>query len=107
MGVPGLHSFLRKRYPSSFSEEQVYVSDVFLDANAMLYNIAEVTKNAQEIAQLILDASNGYSQAYRARVHISIDGPAHMGKIREQRARRFNYTPITVITRDESQPGQR
>lgn len=107
MGVPGLQSFLRKRYPTAFSSNTVTVSHLYLDANALLYNIAEVTKKSDEIAQLLLDAATEYSRVYSSTVTISIDGPAHMGKIREQRARRFNYPPITVITKDESLPGSR
>lgn len=107
MGVPGLQSFLRKRYSTAFLSKPITVSHLYLDANALLYNIAELTKRPDEIAQLLLDTAREYSKVYSSLVTISIDGAAHMGKIREQRARRFNYPPVTVFTKDESVPGSR
>lgn len=83
MGVPGLQSFLRKRYSTAFLSKPITVSHLYLDANALLYNIAELTKRPDEIAQLLLDTAREYSKVYSSLVTISIDGAAHMGKIRE------------------------
>lgn len=69
---------------------------IFLDANALLYPIADTTVDPIQIAKLLLEVSREYHSMFGGDVHIYLDGPAHMGKIRHQRLRRFRYSPMTV-----------
>ena len=102
MGVLGLFSRLLTRYPSAFSKTKSSDTDkidhVYLDGNAMLYPIAEESKDPNVIGQKLLEVATMYADTYKCICHIYIDGPAHMGKIKQQRARRFQYPSLSIST---------
>lgn len=99
MGVLGLFSYLSRSYKKAFSPSRVpIIESVYLDGNALLYPIAEVTKDPAEIAASMLQVASSYGERYQCRCHIYIDGAAHMGKIRQQRMRRFLYDPVSSST---------
>lgn len=108
MGVPYLLSYLRRTYKSVFSHgDTPRLDHVYLDANAMLYQIAEVTKDPAEIAAQLVLVAQAYATVYGGQAHIYIDGAAHMAKLREQRIRRFRYDPVSVTTESNVEPGSR
>lgn len=96
MGVPGLNPFLRRRYPSAFPNRGDRYNSIYLDANALLYPIADTTADPEHIARLLLDVSREYHDLFSGNVLIYLDGPSHMGKIRHQRLRRWKYSPMTI-----------
>lgn len=102
MGVKGIFSYFRKKYQKSISnldiKNKVKFDRIYLDANALLYPIADVTKNPEEIAKLILVLAQKYGTVFNCKVCIYMDGAAHMGKIRQQRLRRFLYPPVTTVS---------
>lgn len=98
MGVPRLFSYLRRRYPSILETKASTVSSIYLDGNALLYPIAELGyKSAESIAAILLEVGKGYRDAYGCPIHLYMDGAAHMAKIRQQRFRRFQANPITLV----------
>ena len=109
MGVLGLFSTLKRRYPSVFSihKRDITLDAIYLDANALLYPISESTKIPEEIAKRLLLVAEEYARIYQCISHIYIDGPAHMGKIRQQRMRRFLYEPTSIYMTDISNVGER
>lgn len=109
MGVPYLLSYLRRTYPSVFDKgiARPKIQHIYLDANAMLYQIAEETKDPVEIARRLVSVAESYASAYGGSAHIYIDGAAHMAKLREQRIRRFMYEPVSVTTITDAEPGER
>lgn len=108
MGVPYLLSYLRKTYRSVFDKKHTpHLEHIYLDANAMLYQIATVTKDPVDIAHQLVDVAISYANVYKGIAHIYIDGVAHMAKLREQRMRRFTYDPISVPTISDIPPGSR
>jgi len=97
MGVPGLFPFLKRRYPNAFHHNKVNRYDhIYIDANALLYPIADTTSLPSSISKIVMDVAKEYGDKYGGIVHIYFDGPPHMGKIRHQRTRRFQYTPPSV-----------
>lgn len=83
---------------------------VYLDANALLYPISENTKNPTEIGNEVLSVADGYATLCKnpnSSVSIFFDGPPPMGKIRQQRMRRFQYEPTVVLTTTTAEVGQR
>lgn len=111
MGVPGLFSYLIRHYPTAFKTIQdrqaLNLDAVYLDGNALLYPISEDTKIPEEIAKNLLSVSQLYASTYACICHIYMDGPAHMGKIRQQRMRRFLYEPTSTIMSKVTQVGER
>lgn len=116
MGVRGLFAYLRQNYPNAFKASQdmpgtygksLGLTDVYLDGNALLYPIASITKNPKEIGKKLLEVAIAYSQAYSCKCHIYMDGPAHMGKVKQQRTRRFGYEPLTNILTATTNVGER
>jgi len=111
MGVPGLFSNLLRNYPVAFASDQdqsaLALDNIYLDGNAILYPIAEVTKVPEEIAKSLLQVSQQYSDKYGCSCSIYMDGPAHMGKIRQQRMRRFLYDPSVTIYTQVTDIGER
>lgn len=100
MGVPGLFPILRTTYTDSFSTKRPTISHIYMDGNAMLYPISETTKDPKMIAKLLCDTCVLYAKLYNCHITIVMDGPAHMGKIKQQRARRFTYEPVTVVSNE-------
>lgn len=111
MGVPKLFSYLYRNYPVAFSINQnqqgLNLDAIYLDANALLYPISEGTKIPEEIARSLLLVAQEYSVAYGCVCNIYMDGPAHMGKIRQQRMRRFLYEPTSTVLTQTTQVGER
>lgn len=109
MGVPRLFSFMRRTFPSSINVDKakVQISELYLDANALLYPIAEVSKDPTMIGKLLLMVAQSYGETYNCICHIYIDGPAHMGKVRQQRMRRFGYEPVSLIMSTNVDVGDR
>lgn len=99
MGVPGLFAFLSRQYGPAFKPhiQGLSLDAIYLDGNGLLYPIADITKNPQEIGRLLLEAVQEYASTFKCPCHLYIDGPAHMGKIRQQRLRRFMYEPVTMV----------
>lgn len=102
MGVPGLFSFLSRRYGDVFrilgrDRGNLDLQGVYLDGNGLLYPIANMVKKADDIARTLLEAVQEYADVFRCPCHLYIDGPAHMGKMRQQRLRRFMYDPVTMV----------
>lgn len=95
MGVPGLLPFLKRRYTSAFPTIGGKYDHIYSDSNALLYPLAATTVDPREIARLLLEVAQEYHVVYGGIVHLFIDGPAAMGKIRHQRLRRFQYPPLT------------
>lgn len=102
MGVPGLFAYLSREYPSAFVKSQSTTprkfDAVYLDGNALLYPISAETKDPAEIAKMLLIVAQQYGATHQCMCHIYIDGAAHMGKIKQQRARRFGYEPVTDVS---------
>lgn len=97
MGVPGLFTYLIQSYPSDFTRDTIPTIDsIYLDGNALLYPIAETTKVPDEIAKILLEVAQMYADHYGCMCHLYMDGAAHMGKIRQQRLRRFLYEPVSL-----------
>ena len=111
MGVVGLFSVLLRNYPVAFVNDQnqaaLALDTIYLDGNALLYPIAEVTKIPEEIGKSLLQVSQLYADKYRCPCSIYMDGPAHMGKVRQQRLRRFLYDPTAVILTQSTEIGER
>lgn len=107
MGVPRLFSTLRATFPQAFSRARPSLSHVYIDANAMLYPIAEVTKVPTSIGETILKTAQQYGNTFTSSVSLHFDGAPPMGKIRQQRMRRFQYDPVTVITTTSAEVGDR
>lgn len=111
MGVIGLFSYLLRNYPTAFNVRQnpseLRIESVYLDGNALLYPISEVTKIPEEIAKTLLMVSQQYGQVYQCTCNIYMDGPAHMGKIRQQRMRRFLYEPTSIVVSHTTEVGER
>lgn len=99
MGVLGLFSYLLRNHKGAFNTSITpTIEAIYLDGNALLYPIAETTKDPISIGQQLLQAASSYADRYRCRCHIYMDGAAHMGKIRQQRMRRFLYDPVSIST---------
>ncbi len=99
MGVPGLFAYLHRQYGRVFKVgiDGLNLEAVYLDGNGLLYPIAEQSKKPERIAQILLEAVQEYADVFGCPCHLYIDGPAHMGKVRQQRLRRFMYEPVTMI----------
>lgn len=97
MGVIGLLPWLKRRYTSAFSSGKKEKYDhIYTDSNAFLYRIAEITVDPMEIARMLLEVASEYHTIFGASIHIFLDGPPSMGKVRHQRIRRWRYPPLTV-----------
>lgn len=107
MGVPRLFSYLRNNYGSAFSRTRPILDEVYLDANALLYAIVEETKAPERIAQRLLEVAREYSVSFSCPCSIYIDGAAHMGKLKQQRSRRFLYDVPTIISTTTAEVGSR
>lgn len=116
MGIPKLQSYLRKNYPNAFkfslNVPETYgaslgLNDIYLDGNALLYPISSTTKNPEEIGKKLLQVAQAYASSFSCKCHIYMDGPAHMGKIKQQRVRRFGYEPMITIVTTSTPVGER
>jgi 5'-3' exonuclease len=96
MGVIGLFSYLKRKYPSAFNEKVMQLDDIYVDLNASLHPASDISPIPEEIGRIVLEVGQEYNRIYGARVHFHTDGVPHMGKTRHQRLRRFLYPPITV-----------
>lgn len=87
MGVQGLFGFLIRTFPSIFKTEKVSIDHLFIDGNALLYEIdGDILEGFREIILLL-------KNRYGGRVHVFMDGPPPLAKIKQQRERRFHYDP--------------
>lgn len=107
MGVFGLFSTLREKYSSEFVHKSgsigiQHLDVAFIDGNAMLYPIAEEVKDPIHIATMFVDTVVEYLNEFGCTLYICMDGAPHMAKVKQQRSRRFNYSPI--ICREHVQP---
>lgn len=109
MGVPRLFSYMKRTYSQSINIDKstIQLDSIYLDANALLYPIAEEDKIAEDIARKLLIVSESYGESYGCICHIYIDGSAHMGKIRQQRLRRYTYEPVSMIFTDDTSIGDK
>lgn len=99
MGVKYLFSYIRYTYPEAFISETPVLNHIFIDGNALLYPIADALRDTsitgEGVASVLLETAQEYASLFGCKCHIYMDGPAHMAKIKQQRARRFMYeTPI-------------
>lgn len=108
MGVKGLFSYLRRKYTNSITNNSnISIDAIYLDGNALLYPIAEYTKIPEEIGYRLLTVAKQYALTYNCICHIYMDGPAHMGKIRQQRMRRFLYEPTRIFYTSDAEVGNK
>lgn len=94
MGVVGLFSFLRYKYKSAFSPLKPKLTYIYIDANAILHTIANITKDPIKMADTLLETAYDFGKQYKCGVGIYFDGPAVMAKIKQQRLRRFELEPL-------------
>lgn len=73
----------------------------------MLYPIAEVSKVPVSIGRILLETAQSYGDMFTSTVSLHFDGSPPMSKIRQQRMRRFQYDPLTVITTTTAEVGNR
>lgn len=105
MGVPGFFLWLLKKYKNqNFVVEEIEqsIDDLYFDTNCLIHPqcykvLAENTdwKNKGDLEKKMIQESISYLDSIVRhvnpckRVMVSIDGPAPMGKIKQQRQRRF------------------
>lgn len=98
--MPRLFSYLRRKYPSILNARAstITLASIYLDGNSLLYPIADLGhKDASSIAATLIEVGREYRDAYQCPIHLYMDGAAHMGKIRQQRHRRFQAGPVTLV----------
>lgn len=95
MGVKYLFSYIKKAYVNAFvSKPKLDV--LYLEGNALLYAIATFTKDPILIAKTLISVCKEYSTEFGT-IHLYMDGSPNMGKIRQQRSRRFQYDAISYV----------